>query len=71
MRRILSERNLVVVLFIMAFVVFIFAQNDTKKVEKKYMGHETVVSSPLPSLQTAVVKQAEAKKESGTPQGIQ
>ena len=37
MRKILSERNIVVILFVVALVVFSFAQEDAKKVEKKYM----------------------------------
>lgn len=36
MRKILSERNFVVILFVMAFVLFSFAQEDAKKVEKMY-----------------------------------
>ena len=35
-RRMLSERNLVVVLFVMVFVIFSLAQEDTKKIEKMY-----------------------------------
>jgi hypothetical protein len=34
MKKILSERNLVVVLFIAALTVFSFAQEDAKKAEK-------------------------------------
>ena len=37
MRKILSERNLVVILFVVALVVFSFAQEDAKKVEKMYL----------------------------------
>ncbi|MGK2860520.1 MAG: hypothetical protein ACSLE0_01185 [Chitinophagaceae bacterium] len=36
MKKILSERNFVIFLFVMAFVVFSFAQEDAKKVEKMY-----------------------------------
>jgi cell shape-determining protein MreC len=49
MRRILSERNLVVVLFVMALVVFVFAQQDTKKIEKIYMDHNSASSSLMSS----------------------
>lgn len=38
MKKILSERNLVVILFIAAFVVFSFAQEDAKKIEKMQQG---------------------------------
>ena len=37
MRKILSEKNLVVILFIAALVVFSFAQEDARKVEKMYL----------------------------------
>lgn len=37
MRKILSERNIVVILFIVALVVFSFAQEDAKKVEKNFL----------------------------------
>ncbi len=43
MKKVLSERNLVVILFIVAFVVFSFAQQDAKKVEK--MQHRTAESA--------------------------
>ena len=39
MKKILSERNLVVVLFIAALTIFSFAQEDAKKAEK--MNHNT------------------------------
>ena len=40
MKKILSERNLVVVLFIAALTIFSFAQEDAKKAEK--LNHNTV-----------------------------
>jgi hypothetical protein len=36
MRKILHERNLVVVLFVMVIVTFSLAQRDSKKLEKIY-----------------------------------
>jgi hypothetical protein len=36
MRRILSERSLVVVLFVLVFITFVFAQQDSKKMEKGF-----------------------------------
>jgi hypothetical protein len=36
-RRILSEKNLAVVLFVMVLVIFSLAQEDTKKIEKMYL----------------------------------
>lgn len=45
MRRILSERNLVVILFFLALFVFVFAHRDTKKLEMMYMGEEAGIST--------------------------
>ena len=47
MKKILSERNLVVVLFIAALTIFSFAQEDAKKAEK--LNNTAAVSSLLPS----------------------
>jgi hypothetical protein len=48
MRRILSERGLVVVLFILVFITFVFAQQDSKKMERAYSGiHRTAGSAFL------------------------
>ena len=48
MKKILSERNIVVYLFIAALTVFSFAQEDAKKVEK--LNQNTLnVSSLLPA----------------------
>ena len=48
MRRILSERNLVIVLFISALIVFAFAQENTKDIQRK-MSPGTVTIPALPS----------------------
>jgi hypothetical protein len=64
MRRILSERNLVVILFVMAFVVFVFAQEETKKIEKQYKGQETVASPELVP-QPVKVSHTNAEKKPG------
>ncbi|MGZ5218427.1 MAG: hypothetical protein ACXWC7_00060 [Chitinophagaceae bacterium] len=45
MRKFLSERNFVIILFIVAFVVFSFAQEDAKKVEKMYQNAGSTASS--------------------------
>ena len=45
MRRILSERNLVVILFFLALTVFFFAHRDTKKIEMMYMGEGAGIST--------------------------
>jgi hypothetical protein len=41
MKRILSEKNLVVVLFVLVLITFSLAQEDTKKIEKMYSGGTT------------------------------
>jgi uncharacterized lipoprotein YehR (DUF1307 family) len=38
MKKILSERNLVVVLFVMVLITFSLAQEDSKKMERMYSG---------------------------------
>lgn len=48
MRQILSERNLVVVLFIFTLVIFFFAKEGTRQIEKGPVESGSVVSSPLP-----------------------
>ena len=45
MRRILSERNLVVILFVLALIVFVFAHRDTKQMEMLYMEEGTAIST--------------------------
>ena len=48
MKKILSERNLVVVLFIAALTVFSLAQEDAKKIEKMSQSSEvsSLISTP-------------------------
>ena len=38
MKRLLSERNLVVILFVLVLITFAFAQEDTKKMERIQTG---------------------------------
>jgi hypothetical protein len=45
MRRIFSERNLIVILFVMALAFFVIAQQDARKVEKIYMSQGDNVTS--------------------------
>jgi hypothetical protein len=49
MRRILSERNFVVVLFISALVIFFFAQQDARKIEMQFMNSRTAVLPSFPA----------------------
>ena len=45
MKSILSEKNLVVVLFVMVLVTFSLAQEDSKKMEKLYSGGTTATAA--------------------------
>ena len=47
MRAILSERNLVIVLFVVVLVTFSLAQEDSKKMEKMYTGVNASTASTL------------------------
>ncbi len=47
MKAILSERNLVIVLFVMVLITFSLAQEDSKKMEKMYTGANTATASSL------------------------
>jgi len=41
MRKFLSERNIVVILFVLVLITFSFAQEDSKKMEQMYSGINT------------------------------
>jgi hypothetical protein len=47
MRRILSERNLVVVLFVMVLITFSLAHEDCKEMEKIYIGFSESAAGPI------------------------
>ncbi|MEI2739840.1 MAG: hypothetical protein V9F01_13785 [Chitinophagaceae bacterium] len=47
MKAILSERNLVVLLFVLVLVTFSLAQEDSKKMEKMYSGATTSTASNM------------------------
>ncbi|HKB43326.1 MAG TPA: hypothetical protein VKC90_03020 [Chitinophagaceae bacterium] len=51
MKAILSEKNLVMVLFVMVFIIFSLAHEDSKKMEQGYMGINTYTATKLASLQ--------------------
>ena len=53
MKKILSERNLVVVLFIAALTIFSFAQEDAKKAQKLNHNTDNVSSLLVSPKQTA------------------
>jgi len=46
-RRILSERSLVVILFVLVVIVFSFAQEDTRKIEQMYFDPASPTVSPV------------------------
>ncbi len=49
MKGLFTERNIVVVLFIMVLITFSFAQNETKKMEQLYNGsHSSLKTLPSP-----------------------
>ena len=45
MRRFLTEKNIVVVLFVLVFIIFSFAENETKKIEQLYNGGHTSIKN--------------------------
>ena len=53
MKRILSEKNLVVVLFVLVLITFAFAQEDTKKMERAYAGVNSSATSYFVPLQNS------------------
>ena len=48
-RRILSEKSLVVILFVLVVVVFSFAQEDTRKIEEMYFDPASSSVTPVTS----------------------
>ena len=38
LKSVFNERNMVVILFVMVFIAFAFAQKESKKIEKLYLG---------------------------------
>ena len=60
MRRIITERNLVIVLFVMVIVTFSFAERDTKKIEHLYIEGDTPA---LPTFNTLAEVKAKTVTE--------
>jgi hypothetical protein len=56
MRRFITERNLVVVLFVMVIIIFSFAERDTKKIEHLYIGVNPAFTSSSNTLVELKVK---------------
>lgn len=61
MRKILSEKNLVVVLFVLVLVFFAIAQEDAKKIEKMYQNAGSSTSSLDETLQAQTGTKTESK----------
>ena len=56
MRRLLTEKNIVIVLFVMVFITFSLAEKETKKIEQLYNGgHTSIKNFPV------VMPEAKAK----------
>ena len=47
MKQILSEKNIVVILFVLVLITFSLAQEDSKKMEKIYTGAGTTAANQL------------------------
>jgi hypothetical protein len=45
MRGFLTEKNIVIVLFVMVFIIFSLAENETKKIEQLYNGGHTAIKN--------------------------
>ncbi len=55
MRRILSEKFLVAVLFVLVFITYFFAQQATRNMEKAYTGMQATASASLARLNGPLV----------------
>lgn len=56
MKRILSERNLVVIVFVSALVIFVFAQRDINKASQLYNPAVTVLPPTPPQEASSELK---------------
>ena len=56
MKKILSERNLAVVLFVMVLITFSLAQEDSKKMERMYNGVNSSATSRILFAQHPAIK---------------
>jgi hypothetical protein len=60
MRSILSEKNIVMILFVMVLITFSLAQEDSRKMEKTYTGINSTAASHLLAHQPSLKIQAGA-----------
>jgi len=63
MRATLSERKIVIILFVMVFITFSLAHEDSKKLDQLYTGVVSPATTSLTSLQNTPVKKAEPLKD--------
>jgi hypothetical protein len=63
-KSVLSEKNLVVVLFVMVFITFSFAEKDTKKIEKMFNQSNTsaTISPDQTESAEAIIKTPDIKQ---------
>ena len=63
MRAVLSEKNLVIVLFILVLVAFSFAHEDSKKMELMFAGAKQSLNSSTPPLTQNKIKAIDPTKK--------
>jgi hypothetical protein len=66
MRRLLTEKNIVIVLFVMVFIVFSLAEKETKKIEHLYNGGRTSIKNFPALVPDAKAKIAALKSSDNT-----
>ncbi len=64
MRRFLTEKNIVIVLFFMVFIIFSFAENETKKIEQLYNGGHISIKNFPPVMREAKSNGSDGAKTS-------
>jgi hypothetical protein len=65
MRSILSERNIVIALFVLVFITFSLAHEDSKVLEQKYLettSTATAEAKPLPAVSTETTTPAKQQE---------
>lgn len=56
MRKFLSEKNIVIVLFVLVLITFSLAQEDSKKMERLYTGANSTTANTLVVQQQVIEK---------------
>lgn len=70
MRAILSEKNVVIILFVMVFIVFSFAHEDSKKMEKLYFNSSSAIITPQKNLTKTEIKKPDAERSLSIPANL-